>query len=252
MEDIAEVYLQTSPTTRYATLAGNIWVAGTDVAKSLEYSDCTKAVRQHVPATMKRSLRSLIDEGATLAPNMGGLVHNDLSRNFVNKEGLKHLICKSRQASSMAVTKELGLEALSHIKVPTIEQEIMHSIREAFPDKVMDLQHKVTTVTDTYRLDLVFPEYALIVECDEHNHTGYNKAQEIHREAACMASSEMDAIIRFNPHSIDFSIFKLIGKIRLTMKKIEDVALNKRKFELAEQELAVKKQCVHAISKILS
>ena len=232
---VTKAFLSKFPLVRHVEATGNVWLAGNDVAAKLGYSNRAKAIGVHVPKHMKRSLKDLVGKAKGLESEKTG---NDLAMMYVSETGLKRLIGKSRQPAALSLLDMCGFESLRQIKTPTIEQEIMHSIKDAFPDKVMSLQHAVKTTTDTYYIDLVFPEYKLAVECDEHNHVSYDSAEDAHRESACMVWAEMENIIRFDPHAKDFDIFKLIGKIRMTMQRLDQSTLKKQCLDIACKALA--------------
>jgi hypothetical protein len=55
-----------------------------------------------------------------------------------------------------------------------------------------------------YRVDLYFPEYKLVVECDENNHIDRNKIDESVRENYILSLG--NTIIRFNPNDKLFDL----------------------------------------------
>ena len=69
-----------------------------------------------------------------------------------------------------------------------------------------------------YRVDLLFPKEKLVIECDEFNHTKYNKENEVERER--YIRDEGYDFVRFNSDETDFNIGKIVNQI---MKKIYNI-----------------------------
>ena len=67
-----------------------------------------------------------------------------------------------------------------------------------------------------YKIDLYFPKYKLIIECDEFNHKDRNKKYELERHF--FIENELNAtFIRFNPDDNNFNILDIISKIHYHM-----------------------------------
>ena len=65
-----------------------------------------------------------------------------------------------------------------------------------------------------YKVDLYFPDYDLVIECDEHNHKDRNEFEEKNREEFILLQGK--TILRYNPNknSFDLSfVFREINKI---------------------------------------
>lgn len=62
-----------------------------------------------------------------------------------------------------------------------------------------------------YRVDLCFPEFWLVVECDEDNHSDRRKKYEERREKFIVDSGF--TIIRFNPNAQDFDLSLVLNKV---------------------------------------
>ena len=75
---------------------------------------------------------------------------------------------------------------------------------------------------DKYKVDLYFPLYKLVVECDENNHEDREPNYEMLRENYIISTN--NSIIRFNPNDnlFDLSIvLREINKILFSNKKVE-------------------------------
>lgn len=55
-----------------------------------------------------------------------------------------------------------------------------------------------------YRVDMYFPKYKIIIECDEFNHADRNPMNELERET--YLTSQGNRMIRYNPNEIGFDI----------------------------------------------
>jgi very-short-patch-repair endonuclease len=74
----------------------------------------------------------------------------------------------------------------------------------------MILQYKI----NNYLLDLYFPKYKLIIECDESKHQRIqNKLNDENRENQIKSLIKDYTFIRYNPEEKDFNIFTIINKI---------------------------------------
>jgi very-short-patch-repair endonuclease len=63
----------------------------------------------------------------------------------------------------------------------------------------------------TYRVDLYFPEYKLIIECDENNHSDRNPEEEKVREDYLLSLG--NSMIRFNPNDSKFDLSNVLQEI---------------------------------------
>lgn len=57
---------------------------------------------------------------------------------------------------------------------------------------------------DQYQVDMYFPKYKIIIECDEFNHSDRNPIYELEREKHL--TSQGNRMIRYNPNVIGFDI----------------------------------------------
>jgi prophage antirepressor-like protein/very-short-patch-repair endonuclease len=178
---------------------------GNDIARVLGYQDPKKAVQLHVPLDYVATGR---DIGVT-----GN--RNAMGTRFVTKEGVSYLVYNSRLPNSLAIAKDLGIPLSTRFKAYTHELNTITALMKAFQGERMIYQHRV----GAYRLDLFFPDYKLVVECDEKNHRAYDKNKEEERQQ--WITSKLDASwVRFNPDDRDFDIFLVISEIHKHMMQI--------------------------------
>lgn len=90
----------------------------------------------------------------------------------------------------------------------------MSVIRDCFPGEIMRYQAEVLSdVGRAYRVDLLFPEHNIVVECDENGHAAYDIEGEEERTNTIISKLQGPSIIRFNPDSPTFNIHKVVGRI---------------------------------------
>jgi len=127
-----------------------------------------------------------------------------------NKKGIKEIISISERP--IAIKKKVANVIDSkwvlhnHLK-PRQEDEFIHLIQTTFKSFHSKREVKI----DDYRCDLLFPDFKLVIECDEYGHRGYDKDLEIKRENH-IKSKGYD-IIRFNPNGNDFYIGETLSDI---------------------------------------
>ena len=135
---------------------------------------------------------------------------------IINKDGLKIVISQTR--------KYVDKNFLNILKDNfNINFDILFFKKETFYIKTIQLCfNHIISYTEymigIYRVDLLFPKEKLVIECDEFNHTKYNKENEVERER--YIRDEGYDFVRFNPDETDFNIGKIVNQI---MKKIYNI-----------------------------
>jgi very-short-patch-repair endonuclease len=183
------------------------WFKGCDVAKILGYNDKNQAIRKNVEMEDKLKLNEL--NGC-----MGNtLVNSQPHTIFINEKGLKSLVCKSRMSKSIDLAKLLQIDINNH-KYECKESETLRAIMKAFKGENMKEQYAVLD----YRLDLYFPTYNLAIECDEFNHK--NRCPIKEKDRYDKITKKLNCKwLRFDPDDKDFSIFDVINRIFLIIKR---------------------------------
>ena len=137
----------------------NVWFKGFDVASILGYSNKDKAVRMHVDEEDKIKLKEL--QGT----QKSGVAKMPPHTIFINDKGVRSLICKSKLINASHLARALKIEVCNH-KYETKESETIGAIKKVFNGEIMREQYIILN----YRVDLYFPNYNLVIECDEFNH----------------------------------------------------------------------------------
>jgi hypothetical protein len=89
-----------------------------------------------------------------------------------------------------------------------IENQTIGFIQNAFSH----LESKRQFTIGKYRVDLYFPKYKLVIECDENNHEDRNIIQEKIRQEYIVAIMK-NRIIRYNPNEKTFDLSNVIQQI---------------------------------------
>jgi len=184
----------------------DIWFCGKTVSKILGYKDTKKAISRHVESEDKEKLGYF--KGGDFSP----LKSNEKNTIYINKSGLRSLICRSRMPNASALAKEFDIDIHSH-KYECKETESLGAIMKVFKGEKMKTQHPVLG----YRIDLYFPDYNLAIECDENGHSDRSIPEEIQRQRRITKKINCQWL-RFNPDSTDFNIFDVINQIFAIIK----------------------------------
>ena len=89
-----------------------------------------------------------------------------------------------------------------------IENQTIGFIENSFKD-VLDCKRQYCM--DKYRVDLYFPLYKLVIECDENNHIDRDVDKEKIREDFILSLG--NKIIRYNPNTSDFDLSNVLREI---------------------------------------
>jgi very-short-patch-repair endonuclease len=129
---------------------------------------------------------------------------NDLTTRYISSIGATFLVHGSRLPNSIDVAESLGIPLSPRFEAYHHEMSAFRCFTKAFKGHVMKRQFAV----DDYHVDVYFPKYNIVVECDERDHTGYNKVQDAVRTRFIDESLKCKWV-RFNPNASDFDILDL-------------------------------------------
>jgi len=125
---------------------------------------------------------------------------------FTTYSGLHSLLAKSRKPSVIDFCKKVNIDICSRIYA-CIEADTLKCIMESFSNEEIMCQYHIKS----YMVDLYFPKYKLIVECDEEFHK-HNVKNDLERENEIKEEGNY-TFIRYSPYAKDFNIFKVINII---------------------------------------
>jgi len=89
-----------------------------------------------------------------------------------------------------------------------IENQTIGFIENSFKDII---ECKRQFFIDKYRVDLYFPSYKLVIECDENDHIDRDIDKEKNREDYILSLG--NKIIRYNPNASDFDLSNVLREI---------------------------------------
>lgn len=143
---------------------------------------------------------------------------------LITRDGATELLEKSNKLLTddvYHILNQVGIQ-LKLTKTLTKEQRNLGFVTDAFKIENMIPQYPIDN--GRYRIDLYFPEYKIIVDCDENGHLDRDLKAEKTREEFINATLgiSMDNWIRFNPDGDDKEIAKVIGKIYMIISRMKN------------------------------
>jgi len=129
---------------------------------------------------------------------------------YLTYSGLLRLLQGLRNKSaSSCILDILGIQTVDRV-FTCIEEDTLRCIQKAFKNEEVILQYTILH----YKVDLYFPKYLLICECDEkHHNIVQNKANDVEREENIKKIISGCTFVRFRPHEKTFCIFDVINQI---------------------------------------
>jgi len=119
------------------------------------------------------------------------------------------IIIKSRKPLVIDFCNKMNIYYTSSIYT-CVKADTLKCIMDAFYGKGMVIQYK----NNSYLLDLYFPKYKIIVECDDSNHKEVkNIEKDLLRETSIKTIICDCVFVRYDPYSYNFNIFKVINQI---------------------------------------
>jgi very-short-patch-repair endonuclease len=144
---------------------------------------------------------------------------------LITRDGAIEILIKTRKRISpdvLHLLKSFGIVTTNR-KTLTKEQQTLSALTNAFKTEKFEDQFKV----GRYYLDLYFPDYKIVVECDENGHADRKPYKE--RERMDYVNKELeltdDNWVRFNPDAEDFDISKVIGQIYTRINLFKSVQI---------------------------
>lgn len=110
--------------------------------------------------------------------------------------------------------------------IMSLENQTIGFIENSFKNIIKTKrQYGFNNKSKIYRVDLFFPKYKLVIECDENNHSDRNICDEKEREDYILSLN--NTIIRFNPNDKLFDLSLVLREINkiLFMKKKNESSL---------------------------
>jgi very-short-patch-repair endonuclease len=126
---------------------------------------------------------------------------------YLTYEGLIKLLICSRKPETMKLAEKIGIN-IETVGYACVEAETIKCIEDCFSNETILREYSIKP----YRVDLYFPEYHLIVECDENAHRKC-EIDDRSREVNIIKIHPLVKFIRYKPQEKCFNIFELCGRI---------------------------------------
>jgi very-short-patch-repair endonuclease len=146
--------------------------------------------------------------------------HGTQSTTFITYNGLLKVLTKSRKRTVYEFANAIGIN-IKAISFACIEASSIDHIFKTFKGEEMIEQHNI----DDYILDLYFPKYRLVVECDEecHNKVVILDKDRIREET--IKSRLNCTFIRYKPYDKNFNVFVLLNEIFTHIRDFQNADL---------------------------
>lgn len=186
------------------------YFVGYEIAALLGYKNTTQVI---VNSVSKSNQLIFKDYPGTKIPFL------DPRTILITRDGAVEILLKTRKRISPDVAhilKKFNIETTNK-KCLTKEQQTLSSITDAFKTEKYEDQYKV----GNYFLDLYFPDYKLVIECDENGHSDRKPGDERSRMDYINKELKIDDSywIRFNPDEHNFDVMKVVSKIHNKIKE---------------------------------
>jgi very-short-patch-repair endonuclease len=158
---------------------------------------------------------------------------------LITRDGACEILLKTRKLISPDVVhllKKFGIETTNK-KCLTKEQQSLSEISTIYKIESHEFQYPI----GPYILDMYFPEYKIVVECDEGNHASYNPEKEAERIRYINAYLGIDDNhwVRFNPDEENYDIGKTVGQIYMKINMFRNLILPMKRCCTCRQEKRV-------------
>lgn len=159
---------------------------------------------------------------------------------LITRDGAIEILLKTRKRltpDTEHILKKFNITTTNR-KCLTKEQKTLSEITTVFKTDKFEDQYKV----GNYYIDLYFPEYKIVVECDENGHKDRKPFDEKERTDFINKELNIDDSywVRFNPDEHDFNISRVIGKIHGLIFTIKTNEFNK-KMEKIEKSVVLRR-----------
>lgn len=184
------------------------YFVGYEIAALLEYKDTNQTIRKLVSKCNQLIFRDY--PGVKNPPQ-------DPRTILITRDGVLEILQSTRKLITPSMEHILNKFQfnLTNCKKLAPEQKNLSFITNAFKIEETIPQYPV----GEYRLDLYFPKYKIVIECDENGHNDRNPEAE--RSRMNYVNGELGLTdenwVRFNPDDNFFDVARVIGQIHLRM-----------------------------------
>jgi hypothetical protein len=193
------------------------YFVGYQISALLGYNNTREIIKKNVSKCNQLPFRDLPEESKKPALNPKTIL--------INRDGAIEILLKTRKRISpdvLHILKRFGIDTTNR-KCLSKEQQTLSIITNTFKTEKFEDQFKV----GRYYLDLYFPEYKIVVECDENGHADRKPDDE--RKRMDYVNEKLgltdDNWVRFNPDAKDFDVSKVSGKIYTRINLLKSVQI---------------------------
>ena len=193
------------------------YFVGYQITALLGYNNTKQVIKNIVSKCNQLPFRDLPEENKKPELNPKTIL--------INRDGAIEILIKTRKRISPDVhhiLNRFGIDTTNR-KCLSKEQQTLSIITNTFKTEKFEDQFKV----GRYYLDLYFPEYKIVVECDENGHADRKPGDE--RKRMDFVNEKLgltdDNWVRFNPDEKDFDVSKVIGKIYTRINLLKSVQI---------------------------
>ena len=155
---------------------------------------------------------------------------------LISRDGAVEILLKTKKRISpdvLHILKSFGIDTTNR-KCLTKEQQTLSALTNVFKTEKFEDQFKV----GKYYLDLYFPEYKIVIECDENGPTDrkpYDERVRMDYVNETLGLTD-DNWIRYNPDEKDFDLSKVMGQIyiKINLQK-QNLEIENSESELIEE-----------------
>ena len=181
-------------------VAGKRWYKGKHIATVIGYKNTNKAILDMVDTQHKCTLSDRIQNNFTDC--------NEKSSIYINENGLRQLLVKSRMPYSIEVAKQFNINV--ETKYTQKETEVVAHIQQYLTS--LNIPHEFQKALGLYKIDLYLPTQRIAIEVDENGHKDRCLIYEKEREAYLKIVLRCK-ILRFNPDAHNFHLATCLAEI---------------------------------------
>ncbi|QKE44459.1 putative Bro-N domain-containing protein [Yalta virus] len=202
MDRIGNIYFNEKKITTVIDSNNNVWFFGNEIGELLGFARPRDAIRDYVKTENKKCFENL--------KTSVNSIQLQNSTKFINKQGIKELLIKSKKSTEDCLIKDIVLKLNLNIDniIKTKKEEAIENILHVFKNLNYEKEFRI----GDDKIDLYFPDFKLAITCDENNISNYEREKERRRESYIKKQLSC-SFIHFNPDQEDFDILNIIHKI---------------------------------------
>jgi prophage antirepressor-like protein/very-short-patch-repair endonuclease len=224
---------------KIVNVGDEIWFKGKDVAKILEYENYQQSLRINIDKDDKITAKKLrkLENIKEIEKLKGEQPHTI----FINFNGFRNIIIKSRKPISIPLAKKFNIDLLT--KIQCKEAQVLNYVIQLC--KIKNIIYDLQFSCGDYSIDMYIHKYKLAIEIDENNHSDRDPEYEKNREEFIKNTLNCK-FIRFDPDGKDCFISKLLLDLLKIFKDKEKMtkfqsSIQKEKTKQSKYQLEAQK-----------